>query len=248
VKVLRFRHLVSCCLLTVAALAPGVVSAKGREPEGAPKDGASKENTSKDGASKDNSSKEEAPTKSLVAPRADGDKPLTRSEVKRLLKGNQHLEIRARDLSLTQPSLDRLMRIAKRYFDASHKVLVVTGGTRNSLRQAQLMCSKLDHHEDVIALYENKKLAREVVDAYQKGISEHLGRQRVVRAVRAVIDEQIARGEYISRHMKSGAADVRSRGMSVEQQVSFRKAVAGEAGASLLDERDGAAPHFHINL
>ncbi len=232
----------------MVALAPGVVSAKGREPEGAPKDGTTKEGASKEGVSKDVASKEETLTKSLASPRAHGDKPLTRGEVKRSLKGNPHLEIRARDLSLTQPSLDRLMRIAKRYFDASHKVLVVTGGTRNSLRQAQLICSKLGHHEDVIALYENKKLAREVVDAYLKGASEHLGRQRIVRAVRAIIDEQIARGEYISRHMKSGAADVRSRGMSVEQQVSFRKAVAGEAGASLLDERDGAAPHFHINL
>ncbi len=144
--------------------------------------------------------------------------------------------------------MERLLHIAKRYHEATHRHLVVTGGTRNAQRQAELMCAKLDHHEDVIALYENKRLAREIVDAYQKGLADKLGKSRIVRAVRARIEEQIGRGEFISRHLQSGAADVRSRGMSAAQQVSFRKAVSEEPGASILDERDGAAPHFHINL
>jgi hypothetical protein len=186
-------------------------------------------------------------TASEPAP-SDPNHVLTRDEVRRRLKGAKFLEVRARDISMTERSLHRLIAIAKRYHEATHKHLVVTGGTRDAERQAELMCAKLDHHDDILALYENKHLAREVTEAYEEAQKAHLSHGRTVKTIRERIQAQVARGEFISRHLLSGAADVRSRGMSPSDQQAFRHAVGEEPGASVLDERDGAAPHFHVNL
>ena len=61
----------------------------------------------------------------------------------RKIAGTMHMEVRARDLRLTPSNAQRLKRIAARYFKATHKRLVVTGGTRSPLRQAQLVYEKL---------------------------------------------------------------------------------------------------------
>ena len=63
-----------------------------------------------------------------------------------------------------------------------------------------------------------------------------------------VTGAQMAQGIFVSRHLRSGAADVRSRDMTAAREAAFRAAVAEEAGVVLLDERRSAEPHLHLSL
>lgn len=164
------------------------------------------------------------------------------------VKGNMHIEVLARDLRLTASDTERLKRIGARYFKATRKRLIVTGGTRTPKRQAQLMYNKLDHGDDIVALYENKAAATEIRNAYRDGTAKKLSRKRLIRTLAETIQAQISRGVYVSKHLKSGAVDVRSWGLSAKQEEALREAVKQESGVSLLDERNSAEPHFHLSL
>ncbi len=164
------------------------------------------------------------------------------------VKGNMHFEVLARDLRLTASDTERLKRIASRYFKATRKRLVVTGGTRTPKRQAQLMYNKLEHGEDIVALYENKAAATEIRNVYKEGTAKNLSRKRLIRSIADAIDAQIARGIYVSKHLKSGAVDVRSWGLTGKQEEALREAVKQESGVTLLDERNSSEPHFHLSL
>ncbi|MDC3954192.1 hypothetical protein [Polyangium jinanense] len=162
--------------------------------------------------------------------------------------GTNHMEVLARDLRLTDTNAKRLERIAARYHKATKKRLVVTGGTRTPQRQAQLMYDKLKRGDDVVALYENKAAATEVQRAYREAASRGEKRKGTIRAMREVIEAQIGRGTYVSKHLKSGAVDVRSWNMDGALEKALREAVKQEPGVTLMDERDGPEPHFHLNL
>jgi hypothetical protein len=159
-----------------------------------------------------------------------------------------HMEVLARDLRLTDANAERLKRIAARYHKATRKRLVVTGGTRPPERQAQLMYDKLRRGEDVVALYENKPAALEVRNAYRAAVAGELPRKRVIRALKEVIEAQAARGGHVSKHLRSGAVDVRSWDMTGPQEQAFRDAVKAELGVTLMDERKSLEPHFHLNM
>lgn len=162
--------------------------------------------------------------------------------------GTNHMEVLARDLRLTDTNAKRLERIATRYHKATKKRLVVTGGTRTPQRQAQLMFDKLKRGDDVVALYENKAAATELRNAYRDAVARGEKRKGTIRAMREVIDAQIGRGTYVSKHLKSGAVDVRSWNMDGALEKALREAVKQEPGVTLMDERDGPEPHFHMNL
>jgi hypothetical protein len=163
------------------------------------------------------------------------------------VRSSPHLEVEASNLMLTAVARDRLERIAERYLKATNRRLVVTGGTRTPQRQAELMVEKLQHGEDILALYDHEP-ALEVRAAYREGVAKHQGKPKLVRAVRETIEEQIRRGIYISRHLLAGAADVRSRGMTPARVMAFRAAVAAEPGVTIIDERDATEPHLHLSL
>lgn len=158
------------------------------------------------------------------------------------------LEVLARDLRLTEEDAARVRRIARRYHAATKKRLIVTGGRRSPLRQAQLMFDKLKKGEDVGRLYENRKAAGEIADAYRATRDRGASRAATLRAMRDVITAQVARGDLVSRHLSAHAIDVRSRDLGRAQIEAFHDAVAAEPGVRLVDERDGAEPHFHVNL
>ncbi len=169
-------------------------------------------------------------------------------EVLRKVAGNMHMEVLARDLRLTDTNAERLKKIASRYFKATRKRLVVTGGTRSPQRQAQLVFDKLKHGDDIIALYENKTAATELRNAYRDAVAKGLKRKATIRAMNDVIEAQIARGIYVSKHLKSGAVDVRSWDMEGALEKALKDAVKSEAGVTMMDERKGPEPHFHLNM
>ncbi len=170
-------------------------------------------------------------------------------EAIRKVTGNPHILVKARDLRLTETGVQKLSHIAAKYFKATGKKLIVTGGTRTPERQAELMREKLQHGEDIFKLYENQRAAGEIRDAWREATSRRgATRKIIVKAMRDVIVAQMQKGTFISRHLQSGAIDVRSRGLSPVQSAAFRSAVAAEPGVALLDERGGAEPHFHLSL
>lgn len=166
----------------------------------------------------------------------------------RKIRSGPHLEVVARDLRLDDTAGERLERIAQRYFTATRRRLVVTGGTRTPERQAELMLNKLAHGDDIVALYENKAAATEIRAVYRESIGVRQPKKQLIRALRDVITAQMDRGIYVSRHLKAGAADVRSRDLKAPQEAAFRAAVADEPGVILIDERGGAEPHLHLGL
>lgn len=158
------------------------------------------------------------------------------------------IEIRARDLRLDGEAMDRLERIAARYYERTRRSLVVTGGMRPPQLQARLMYEKLAHGDDLLKLYENQAAVLEIRAVYRSGVARRVPKSILIKSLRKTIAEQLARGVYVSRHLSAGAADVRSRGMSASQEQAIRAAVAAEPGVQLLDERSGAEPHFHLDL
>jgi hypothetical protein len=177
-----------------------------------------------------------------------GKMPSTKDEPLRQVKATMHMEILARDLRLTDANAERLERISARYYKATKTRLVVTGGSRPPVRQAQLMYDKLVHGDDIVTIYENKAAAVEVRNAYRDAVAKRLTRKATIRAIREVIEAQMARSVYVSKHLKANAVDVRSWNMKGKLETALRDAVKAEAGVTMMDERDGAEPHFHLNL
>lgn len=174
---------------------------------------------------------------------AEGKAPRTEA-----VTTSRHILVRARSVRLTAEARKRLLRIAERYHEATRHRLIITGGTRTALRQAQLMHEKLEHGDNLLAIYPAGPV-RPIIAAYRAAKAKRgATRQKVIAAMRQTIESQMDRGVYISRHLQAGAVDVRSRGMNAERYAALRKAVAAERGVVLLDERQTAQPHFHLSL
>ena len=165
----------------------------------------------------------------------------------RLVRTGPDLDVQTGNLRLTDAARGRLERIAARFHKVTKRRLVITGGSRTPTRQAELMHEKLEHGDNLLALYE-KGLANEISTAYREGRKRHFAKAKQIAAIRDVILAQIKRGLYVSRHLQAGAADVRSINMTPARVQAFRAAVAAELGVTLLDERDAAEQHFHLSL
>jgi hypothetical protein len=171
----------------------------------------------------------------------------TSSQTTRLVRTGPDLDVQTGNLRLTDAARGRLERIAARFHKVTKRRLVITGGSRTPTRQAELMHEKLEHGDNLLALYE-KSLATEISNAYREGRKRHFPKAKQIAAIRDVILGQIKRGLYVSRHLQAGAADVRSINMTPARVQAFRAAVAAEPGVVLLDERDAAEQHFHLSL
>jgi hypothetical protein len=110
------------------------------------------------------------------------------------------------------------------------------------------MLEKLAHGEDIVALYENKAAVTEIRNLYRESAGVRQPKKQLIHALRDVITAQMDKGVYVSRHLKAGAADVRSRDLKAPQEAAFRRAVADEPGVILIDERASAEPHLHLGL
>ena len=110
------------------------------------------------------------------------------------------------------------------------------------------MYKKHERGDDLIAIYSRDDLVTEILEAYEAGKDDGLGRNGVISRMATVIKEQMVNGDFVSRHLMFTAADVRSRGMSEEQFDVLTQAVRSVGGARLIDERDTPSPHIHLNL
>lgn len=138
----------------------------------------------------------------------------------------------------------KVNEIADAYFNLTKKKIVVTDGTRTAAQQAVQVLNKILENE--LTIYTNAKAAKEIKVAYDLATSQGKSRADTLKAMTAVIESQIGRGVYISRHLTGRAFDVRNKDMTPKQQTAFKQVAQTVGGVTVLPE--GKPPHFHVQL
>lgn len=183
-------------------------------------------------------------------PRAEGPEPAP-SDVSRADPDPRSEAPRTRyvvkpGVSLSPAIQARLARVADAYFRRTGKVLVVTSGTRDPHKQAAAMHQAMRVGADVMHLYRDKSAARELLTTFHSARAAKKSIAAIDAELAQVIERQIRRGVFISAHLRAGAADVRSRGMSADERRAFLEGVARVGGLGVIEE--SAPPHFHLQL
>jgi hypothetical protein len=137
--------------------------------------------------------------------------------------------------------------VADLYYAATGQRLVVTSGTRSAASQAKAMYDKLAGGDDVYGLYANKTAVSAIIKAYDDGVQAGSSAKDIKAAMTDVINQQMASGTFISRHLLGGAVDVRITNMNASQRAAFQKAVRDQGSFSGPDE-EGIPPHWHMQL
>lgn len=138
----------------------------------------------------------------------------------------------------------KVKTIADKYYALTNKDIVVTSGTRTSQSQAEAMYAKLAGG-DKLTVYKNQSAAKEIKKAYDDGQVSKKSKAQIIKDIKTVIDKQISRNVYISKHLKKGAVDIRSRDMSASEKTNFKKSAKGIASIIILET---VPPHFHLQL
>lgn len=150
---------------------------------------------------------------------------------------SEHVELSNRGCTL-------LRRIADEYYIRTCGRLEVTSGTRTLAEQAQAMWENLRNHRNSHVQYRNRRAYEAIHNAYLQASASGAKERETVAAMTRVIEEQVSRGEYISRHLQGEAVDVRSRTMTLPQRKAFEEAVSIVLSSSPLVEED----HYHLQF
>ncbi|MEZ4433253.1 MAG: N-acetylmuramoyl-L-alanine amidase [bacterium] len=130
--------------------------------------------------------------------------------------------------------------VADAFFAQSGRDIVITSNMRTPMQQADAMYPKFSSGE-VWRLYRNRNLLNEINAAYVNARGQP--KTVVVDAMTRVIQSQVERGAYISRHLKAGAIDVRSKTLSAREIEIFMRVVR-EQGHHVIKEGD----HLHLEF
>ncbi len=138
----------------------------------------------------------------------------------------------------------KVKKIADAYYKLSSKGIVITSGTRSADSQASAMYGKASGG-DKLTVYKDQTSAKEILNTYDAGVKAGKTEAQIIQDIRDDIDEQIKKGKYISKHLRKGAVDVRSRDMTEADKTNFKKAAAGVATTVILET---TPPHFHLQF
>ena len=138
----------------------------------------------------------------------------------------------------------KVKKIADKYYSLTKKKIVVTSGTRTAKSQAEAMYGKLSGG-DTLTVYKNQTAAKEIKKAYDDGVTAKKSKKEIINDIEKIIDGQIKNGTYISKHLKKGAVDIRSRDMSSGEKSKFKQAAKGIAIKVILET---TPPHFHLQF
>jgi len=139
---------------------------------------------------------------------------------------------------------NKVKKIADKYFLLSKKDIVVTSGARSSQSQAEAMYGKLAGG-DKLTVYSNQTAAKEIKKAYDDAVTAEKSKSDIISDMKSVIDNKISKMIYISKHLKTGAVDVRSKDMTTAEKSHFKSAATGIAIKVILET---TPPHFHLSL
>jgi len=139
----------------------------------------------------------------------------------------------------------RIGEVAAIYFKKTKRTLEITSGYRSPSRQAAAMYGKLAVGGS-LAIYKNQALVDPLRKAYREGRKKRWKKERIIAAMADILEIQVARGIYLSRHMRGRAFDVRSSGMSAGQRAALREAIAAVGDMRVIYE--SKPPHFHVEI
>lgn len=139
---------------------------------------------------------------------------------------------------------EKVKKIADEYYKLSKKDIVITSGTRSTESQAAAMYGKASGG-DKLSVYKDQASAKEVLNAYDAGVKAKKTKTEIISDIKDKLDDQAKNGKYISKHLKKGAVDVRSRDMTETEKTNFKKAAAGIATTVILET---VPPHFHLQF
>ena len=147
-------------------------------------------------------------------------------------------------VSLSVDVTKKVKKIADTYYLSTKKKIVVTSGIRSAQSQAEAMYAKLVGG-DSLSIYVDQTAAKKIKEIYERGVKEKKGKEALVKEMKEEIDKQIGKGVYLSKHLKKGAVDVRSRDMTSSEKEAFKKAAKDVADSVILET---IPPHFHLQL
>jgi len=148
-------------------------------------------------------------------------------------------------IEITAELRPHIEAVARLYFEKTRRPLEITSGYRSPRRQAEAMYVKLAVGGS-LALYKRQDLTRPLLDAYRQGRKKRWKKDRIVAAMADVLQSQVDRGQFLSRHMRGLAFDVRSTGMSARQRQALLAAVREVGQMRIIHER--RPPHYHIEV
>ncbi|MBV8855464.1 MAG: hypothetical protein JOZ02_00750 [Acidobacteria bacterium] len=190
----------------------------------------------------------QAPAKAKAAPKASAGnkKHNTSHKEPRNLANNTKAKKRGGHKSRREPyasvAARRLYIMKRKYILRTHRPFVITSFGRGPARQARAIRRNLQAYGTryVLRQYRGSMLIREILLAYK---ANSRNSRQAEKQMAAVIRNQIARGQYVSQHLRGQAVDVRSHGRGAAR-LSVLRQVAHEVGAQVSVERD----HYHVNL
>jgi uncharacterized protein YcbK (DUF882 family) len=136
-------------------------------------------------------------------------------------------------------------RVAEHYYAKTRRRFTVTSGVRPPARQARAMYAKIAAGGS-LSIYRNQSLIEPLRRAYRDGRKKRQSRERIIAAMTEILSDQVARGHYISRHMRGRAFDVGTAGLTKKQRQAFLAAVREAGGMRVIVETK--PPHFHIEV
>lgn len=139
----------------------------------------------------------------------------------------------------------KLGEISERYYKATKRTLLITSGNRSPREQAEAMYGKL-RAGDRLWVYRDQRSVGPIRDAYDTGRKRRWKKARIIAAMTDHIAGQVARGVYISRHLRAHAFDVRCYDLTRKQKAAFRAAADAVGGVRVIEER--RPPHFHCEV
>jgi len=138
----------------------------------------------------------------------------------------------------------KINEIADAFFNLTRQKIVITDGSRTAAQQAVQVFNKILAHD--LTIYLNHKAANEIKVAFDLAQSAGKSKAETLKAMTAVIESQMKRKIFISRHLTGRAFDVRNQDMTARQQSIFKQVAQSVGGVTVLQE--GKPPHFHIQL
>ncbi len=145
---------------------------------------------------------------------------------------------------LTPAVEQKANEVADAYFAQTGKKIVLTDGLRTAADQAARVLVKIQLND--LSIFLNQKAAQEIKRAHDSAVNAGKAKAQVLAAMTAVIEDQITRKVFLSKHLTGRAFDVRSNDMTAQQKQVFKQVVQHVGGVSMLDE--GKPPHFHLQL
>lgn len=144
------------------------------------------------------------------------------------------------------PSVERkVAQIAAAYHAVTGQTIRVTSGTRDPAAQAGAMFNNM-MKGDRLTIYKNQALAGPIRSAFDAAQNTGQSDSATIAAMEKVIAAQVARKQYISKHLIAGAVDIRSKTMTTRaQRTAFKSAASAIAHSVILETTD---PHWHLQF